>query len=143
MFCTQLRTQFCTNGFILSYNVYFNFYSRRIEFSTWLFVASTSKFSFSQKYLSLMISEANSGGPRTNIEMHSLNPRISFDITTTDAASDVVPVSLHDRSHVVISLMQDYRQGTRTSNSMLLAIGFCVYRVSPKFYFYFIIYMLF
>ena len=90
-----------------------------------------------------MISEANSGGPRTNIEMHSLNPRISFDITATDAASDVVPVSLHDRSHVVISLMQDYRQGTRTSNSMLLAIGFCVYRVSPKFYFYFIIYMLF
>ena len=80
--------------------------------------------------LSWMISETNSGGPRTNIEMHSLNPRISFDITATDAASDVVPASLHDRSHVVISLMQDYRQGTRTSNSMLLAIGFCVYRVS-------------
>ena len=97
-------------------------------------MAISSKFSFSSK--KNLSSEANSGGPRTNIEMHSLNPRILFDITATDAASDVVPVSLHDRSHVVISLMQDYRQGTRTSNSMLLAIGFCVYRVSLQIFYH-------
>ena len=64
------------------------------------------------------------------MDLHSHNPRIPFDITSTDAASDVIPPHMHDKSHVIISLMQDYRQGTRTSNSMLLAIGFCVYKVT-------------
>ena len=63
------------------------------------------------------------------MESHSRNPRIPFDITTCDASSDVTVEELQHKSHVIVSLMQDYRQGTRTSNSMLLAIGFCVYKV--------------
>ncbi len=63
------------------------------------------------------------------MESHSRNPRIHFDIATCDVTDDVTAEALQHKSHVLISLMQDYRQGTRTSNSMLLAIGFCVYKV--------------
>ncbi len=60
---------------------------------------------------------------------HSKNPRLLFAITKADAINEIVPTCLHGKSHVIISVMQDYRQGSSTANSMLVNIGFALYKV--------------
>ncbi len=78
----------------------------------------------------VIIAEINSGGPRTNMVLHNINPRIPFEISQPDPSlAEVVPCSLQNKAHILVSLMQDYRQGTQSAHSMSVTIGFCIYQV--------------
>jgi len=38
------------------------------------------------------------------------------------------PPTMQSKRHVIVSLLQDYRHGAVTANSLLVPIGFCVYK---------------
>ncbi|CAD5115104.1 DgyrCDS4113 [Dimorphilus gyrociliatus] len=68
-----------------------------------------------------------SGGPRTNMRQHSRNPRFLFAVNKRDHENFLSPSSsFTGKSHVIISLMQDYRQGSK--GSLLFNIGFALYK---------------
>ncbi|KAI0207694.1 hypothetical protein LSAT2_007675, partial [Lamellibrachia satsuma] len=56
------------------------------------------------------------------------NPRIVFVIPRPDAVDAITPPSVQGKSHVIISLLQDYRERARATNSILMVLGFCIYK---------------
>ncbi|CAL1546101.1 unnamed protein product [Lymnaea stagnalis] len=67
---------------------------------------------------------------RTRLDIHSKTHRVYFLVTRHELKDPLVPPTLQDKRHVLISLIQDYRHGPCTANSLLVPIGFCLYRVS-------------
>ncbi|XP_041362152.1 uncharacterized protein LOC121378117 [Gigantopelta aegis] len=67
------------------------------------------------------------GISRSNLDEHSKNPRIMFAVAKTDV-TDSVTVGMQGKRHVLISVLQDYRHGPSTANSLLVPIGFCLYK---------------
>ena len=63
---------------------------------------------------------------------HHRNPRILLSILHPDAVNQIVAVEYHGKSHVIISLLQDYRHGSSTANSLLVSIGFSLYKVCTR-----------
>lgn len=55
-------------------------------------------------------------------------PRIHFAICKQDVTNEIIPQNYHGKSHVLISLLQDYRRGPTVNNSQLVPIGFCLYK---------------
>ncbi|KAK6168051.1 hypothetical protein SNE40_021953 [Patella caerulea] len=69
------------------------------------------------------------GVSRADMDAHSRSPRILFSITrTNDIVDPNLTPRMNGKRHVVISLLQDYRHGPSTANSLLLPIGFCLYK---------------
>ncbi|KAH3710459.1 hypothetical protein DPMN_069941 [Dreissena polymorpha] len=62
------------------------------------------------------------------MKLHMRNPRIPLHVLHPDAINRVVAPGYHGKSHVIISLVQDYRHGAKTANSLLMPIGFSVYK---------------
>ncbi|XP_060606456.1 uncharacterized protein LOC132758775 isoform X2 [Ruditapes philippinarum] len=62
------------------------------------------------------------------IKQHSRNSRIPFNILHPDAVNEIVAPGYHGKSHLIISLLQDYRHGAPTANSLLVPIGFSIYK---------------
>ena len=77
----------------------------------------------------LFSSEFMSGGSRFESDMHSKNPRVYFAVTKADEGNEYSSQAFLGKAHVVISLLQDYRHGPSTANSLLFPVGFCVYKV--------------
>ncbi|XP_055879275.1 uncharacterized protein LOC106058299 [Biomphalaria glabrata] len=65
---------------------------------------------------------------RTRMDIHSKTHRVYFLVTRHELKDPLVPPTLQDKRHVLISLIQDYRHGAGTANSLLVPIGFCLYR---------------
>jgi len=82
---------------------------------------------------SCFVSESMSPGSRDNMDLHSKNPRIHFAVTKLEALNEPVNPTFRGKSHVIMSLLQDYRHGPSTANSLLVPIGFCVYKVITIF----------
>lgn len=70
-----------------------------------------------------------SGVLHSDLYTHSRNPRIHLDIVQPDAVNQIVAPEYHGKCHVIISLLQDYRHGSSTANSLLVSIGFSLYKV--------------
>ena len=64
------------------------------------------------------------------MELHSRNPRTVFVVTKADVGNELVVPCRRGKAHVLVALMQDYRLGGRKYNSLLIPIGFCLYKVS-------------
>ncbi|ESO83134.1 hypothetical protein LOTGIDRAFT_169536 [Lottia gigantea] len=69
------------------------------------------------------------GISRSDMDRHSRSPRILFTVSRTNEVLDpnLVP-RMQGKRHVIISVLQDYRHGPSTANSLLFPIGFCLYR---------------
>ncbi|XP_059144005.1 calpain-3-like [Physella acuta] len=65
---------------------------------------------------------------RTRLDVHSKTHRVYFLVTRHEVKDPLVTPTLQDKRHVLISLIQDYRHGPSTANSLLVPIGFCLYR---------------
>ncbi|WAR16557.1 hypothetical protein MAR_031151 [Mya arenaria] len=72
--------------------------------------------------------KSESGVSSVDMKLHSRNPRILLNILHPDAINRIVAPGYHGRSHVIVSLMQDYRHGAKTANSLLMPIGFSIYK---------------
>ena len=68
------------------------------------------------------------------MQLHSKNPRIAFTISKADAVNEITPSGMQGKAHVLVSLLQDYRQGARNINGMLVSIGIGLYKVSMDQY---------
>ncbi|XP_033726509.1 uncharacterized protein LOC117316119 [Pecten maximus] len=67
------------------------------------------------------------------MKANSHNPRICFAINSSQASDDTIsPPPFRGKSHVLISLLQDCRHGPSTANSLLIPIGFGVYRTKSS-----------
>ena len=77
--------------------------------------------------------ESESGVSSVDMKIHSRNPRILMTILHPDATNQIIAPGYHGKSHMVISLLQDYRHGAPTANSLLVPIGFSVYKVLNYF----------
>ncbi|XP_069105998.1 uncharacterized protein [Argopecten irradians] len=67
------------------------------------------------------------------MKTNSYNPRISFAINSGEGVDDIIsPPPFRGKSHVLISLLQDCRHGPTTENSLLVPIGFGVYRTKSS-----------
>jgi hypothetical protein len=64
------------------------------------------------------------------MESHTKNPRCLLVLSRPDARNELCGQSCQGKAHVIISLMQDYRLGRGKVNSLLMPIGFCLYKVS-------------
>ncbi|XP_060069829.1 uncharacterized protein LOC132549877 [Ylistrum balloti] len=65
----------------------------------------------------------------SDTKANSGNPRICFAINSSHNSNDQIsPPPFRGKSHVLISLLQDCRHGPSTANSLLVPIGFGVYR---------------
>lgn len=69
---------------------------------------------------------------RTRLDIHTKNQRIYFLVTRDEQRDPLLPPTLQEKRHVLISLLQDYRHGPSTANSLLVPIGFCLYKVSSS-----------
>eukprot|EP00106_Octopus_bimaculoides_P001346 XP_014768788.1 PREDICTED: uncharacterized protein LOC106868161 [Octopus bimaculoides] len=56
------------------------------------------------------------------------NPRILLTVHKLDAWKSDLDTVFSGRSHVIISLLQDYRHGSSTANNLIQPIGFCIYK---------------
>ncbi|KAH9488425.1 hypothetical protein Btru_052368 [Bulinus truncatus] len=65
---------------------------------------------------------------RTRLDIHSKSHRVYFLVTRHEIKDPLVPPTLQEKRHVLVSLIQDYRHGAGTANSLLVPIGFCLYR---------------
>ncbi|CAG5121257.1 unnamed protein product, partial [Candidula unifasciata] len=65
---------------------------------------------------------------RTRLDIHTKNQRIYFLVTRDEQRDPLLPPTLQEKRHVLISLLQDYRHGKLTANSLLVPIGFCLYK---------------
>ncbi|KAL4217684.1 Calpain-1 catalytic subunit [Mactra antiquata] len=63
-----------------------------------------------------------------DLKHHVRNPRILLNILHPDAINQIVAPGYYGKSHVIVSLLQDYRHGAKTANSLLVPIGFSVYK---------------
>ncbi|XP_052271984.1 uncharacterized protein LOC127872693 [Dreissena polymorpha] len=72
--------------------------------------------------------KSESGVSSVDMKLHMRNPRIPLHVLHPDAINRVVAPGYHGKSHVIISLVQDYRHGAKTANSLLMPIGFSVYK---------------
>ena len=80
--------------------------------------------------LTIFFSECDSMGSYPDlIKQHSRNPRMLLNIIHPDAVNEIVAPGYHGKSHMIISLLQDYRHGAPTANSLLVPIGFTIYKV--------------
>ncbi|XP_046561732.1 calpain-3-like isoform X1 [Haliotis rubra] len=68
------------------------------------------------------------GLSRSSIEAHSKSPRILFHVSRADVSDDIISPSMQSKRHVLISVLQDYRHGPSTANSLLVPVGFCIYK---------------
>ncbi|KAL5014581.1 hypothetical protein ScPMuIL_008851 [Solemya velum] len=69
-----------------------------------------------------------SDGRQEGTKMLSENSRIPFVLTRPDATNQIIPHQFHGKCHVIISFLQDYRHGPMTANSLLVPIGFSIYK---------------
>ncbi|GFR83450.1 calpain-13 [Elysia marginata] len=65
---------------------------------------------------------------RTRLDLHSRTQRVHFLVTRKEQRDLLVPPTLQERRHVLVSLLQDYRHGPSTANSLTIPIGFCLYK---------------
>ncbi|KAK7495173.1 hypothetical protein BaRGS_00013583, partial [Batillaria attramentaria] len=65
---------------------------------------------------------------RSSLDLHSRSQRHHFHIARREYPDEVSPPTLQGKRHVLVSLMQDYRHGAPTANSLLVPIGFCLYK---------------
>ncbi|KAK7092094.1 hypothetical protein V1264_009695 [Littorina saxatilis] len=65
---------------------------------------------------------------RSNLDLHSRSTRHHFHVSRLEHPDEVSPPTLQGKRHVIVSLLQDYRHGANTANSLLVPIGFCVYK---------------
>ncbi|GFO35477.1 calpain-13 [Plakobranchus ocellatus] len=65
---------------------------------------------------------------RTRLDLHSRIQRVHFLVTRKELRDPLVPPTLQERRHVLVSLLQDYRHGPSTANSLTIPIGFCLYK---------------
>ncbi|PVD32071.1 hypothetical protein C0Q70_07499 [Pomacea canaliculata] len=65
---------------------------------------------------------------RANLDLHSRSQRHHFQVTRLEGPDELSPPTLQGKRHVIVSLVQDYRHGAITANSLLVPIGFCLYR---------------
>ena len=64
------------------------------------------------------------------MQLHSKNPRIGFCVSKGDAINEITPTGMQGKAHILVSMLQDYRQGKMTINGLLSSVGICVYKVS-------------
>ncbi|OWF34953.1 Calpain-9 [Mizuhopecten yessoensis] len=68
-----------------------------------------------------------------DMKTNSNNPRICFAINNGQTSDDTIsPPPFRGKSHVLISLLQDCRHGPSTANSLLVPIGFGVYKTKSS-----------
>jgi len=77
-----------------------------------------------------VVTGSQSGVSSVDMKLHPRNPRIPLNILHPDAVNQIVAPCYHGKSHVIISLIQDYRHGAPTANNLLVPIGFSIYKVS-------------
>ena len=126
---------FFTDVSLVSIPCYFKRCSSFLEtiFIIYRYIALLSIISMYRKvtdYCRRYFSECDSMGSYPDlIKQHSRNPRMLLNIIHPDAVNEIVAPGYHGKSHMIISLLQDYRHGAPTANSLLVPIGFTIYKV--------------
>lgn len=54
-------------------------------------------------------------------------PRVYFTISKSGVINEMIPQNYHGKSHILVSLLQDYRRGS--TYGQLVPIGFGLYKV--------------
>ena len=81
------------------------------------------------RHLQPLCAGAKQSACRANLDLHSRSQRHHLHVTRLEHPDEISPPTLQTKRHVIVSLMQDYRHGAVTANSLLIPIGFCVYKV--------------
>ena len=69
------------------------------------------------------------GASLNDMDILSKNPRILLTLRRKGNNNELVPENLRCKVHVIISLLQDYRSGISTANSLFVPIGIAVFKV--------------
>ncbi|XP_064597454.1 LOW QUALITY PROTEIN: calpain-1 catalytic subunit-like [Liolophura sinensis] len=69
-----------------------------------------------------------SGSPRLLVDSKNFGTRVLLTITKPDPVNENIALDFEGRSHVLISLIQDYRRGSSISGILMAHIGFYVYK---------------
>lgn len=95
-------------------------------------VMITTAQTFSSTLSFILNSGSKPSSSRANLDLHSRSQRHHFQVTRLEGPDELSPPTLQGKRHVIVSLVQDYRHGAITANSLLVPIGFCLYRVRSR-----------